>query len=114
MRSHFPLTAVILIAASASASASVFADDPPPVPLTYAGVKQLLEDSKGFQPRLKPADPKEAGVNRSLLPQELRGGYFFRDDRTVSIEFSALRDPNAQAPAGAPETAKSPSASTPT
>ena len=28
MRSHFPLTAVILIAASASASASVFADDP--------------------------------------------------------------------------------------
>ena len=98
-------------------SAQVWASDPPPVPLTRPEMKQLLEESKTFAPRLKPPAPtpeelaaaKEngnafgnSGNIRNLLPRELRrGAFFFWDGRTQQMDRIALRNPKA--PATSPE-----------
>ena len=105
MRLILTTTALLALAAPALAA------DPPPVPLTRPEMKQILEESKRFTPRLKAPAPtpeevaaaKERGNAgstggnfRSLLPPELRGGaYFFWDGRTQQMDQIALRDPKA-------------------
>jgi alkylhydroperoxidase family enzyme len=103
-------TSIVLLAVSAP----VWADDPPPVPLTRPEMKQLLEDSKAFTPRLKApaptaeelAEAKERGNafghargnHRNLLPRDLRrGAFFFWDGRTLEMDMIALRNPKAPA-----------------
>jgi alkylhydroperoxidase family enzyme len=88
------LTAIALL----GITTPVWADDPTPVPLTRPGLKQLLEDSKKVEPRLKAAASANngqaaAGV-RNLLPPELKGGYFMQDGRPAG---NGLRNPNAPA-----------------
>ena len=106
---HLLQTAIVLFAVSAP----VWASDPPPVPLTRPEMKQLLEESKSFAPRLKPPEPtpeelaaaKEngnafgnAGNIRNLLPRELRrGAFFFWDGRTQDMDRIALRNPKLPA-----------------
>ncbi len=86
------MTALLLLATVAPA----WADEPIAVPLTRPGLKQLLEDSKRFEPRLKAPASDEGGLSasgvRALLPPELRGGYFMPGGRTSGI---GLRNPNA-------------------
>ncbi len=86
------LTMIALLATAAP----VWADEPVAVPLTRPRLKQLLEDSKKFEPRLKAPAPAEGGLSaggvRSLLPPELRGGYFMQGGRSSGI---GLRNPNA-------------------
>ena len=90
---------------------------PAPVPLTRPEMKKLLEESKRDQPRLTPPAPTEeelaaarkAGSSfsgtrrvRTLLPPELRGGYYFlMDGRTLEYDMLALRSPDAPPPAAA-------------
>jgi alkylhydroperoxidase family enzyme len=101
------LTSIALLALTMPARAS----DPPPVPLTRPEMKQLLEESKKFAPRLKAPEPtpeevaeaKERGNTlrgsgniRRLLPPELRrGAFFFWDGRTQQMDTIALRNPKA-------------------
>jgi hypothetical protein len=82
------MTAISLLALTAPAWAS----DPPPVPLTRPEMKQLLEESKRFAPRLRAPTPSAgelatakgrgssvsgtAGV-RNLIPQELQDSVGF-------------------------------------
>jgi alkylhydroperoxidase family enzyme len=103
-------------------SVPAWASDPPPVPLTRPEMKQLLEESKAFAPRLTPPEPtpeelaaaKERGNAfgnkgniRNLLPRELRrGAFFFWDGRTQEMDTIALRDPKA--PARSPSRSSSP------
>ena len=72
------------------------ADEPVAVPLTRPGLKQLLEDSKRFEPRLKAPAADDGGLSaggvRALLPPELRGGYFMQGGRSSG---PGLRNPNA-------------------
>jgi alkylhydroperoxidase family enzyme len=103
-------TSIVLLAVSAP----VWASDPPLVPLTRPEMKQLLEESKKFAPRLKPPAPTDeelaeakergnafgtAGGNiRNLLPRDLRrGAFFFWDGRTLEMDMIALRNPKAPA-----------------
>jgi uncharacterized peroxidase-related enzyme len=93
--------ALLTFAFAGGASAT---DDPPPVPLTRPELKQVLEESKRNEPRLKaPAPtPEQAaarqageggrGPGNGLLPPELAGGYFMNDGRVTGV---GMRDPNA-------------------
>jgi alkylhydroperoxidase family enzyme len=92
-------------------SAPTWAFDPPPVPLTRPEMKQLLEESKKFAPRLKPPEPtpeevaaaneRGAAINsisatRNLLPPEIRrGSFLMADGRTQEMDSFALRNPKA-------------------
>jgi alkylhydroperoxidase family enzyme len=86
------MTAILLLATGAAARA----DEPIAVPLTRPGMKQLLEDSKRFEPRLKAPEAEDGGLSaagvRALLPAELRGGYFLQGGRSSGI---GLRNPKA-------------------
>ncbi len=104
------IASIVLLAMSAPVWAS---DDPPPVPLTRLEMKQLLEESKKFGPRLKAPEPTAeeqaeakargatrgngSGNIRGLLPRELRGAFFFWDGRTQEMDRIALRDHKAPA-----------------
>jgi alkylhydroperoxidase family enzyme len=96
---------------------------PAPVPLTRPEMKKLLEESKNDLPRLTPPQPTAVelaaaqGVKtpfvgtsrvRTLLPPDLRGGFFFLiDGRTLAMDVRALSNPAVPPPA--PTTATDPS-----
>jgi alkylhydroperoxidase family enzyme len=86
------LTAIALLVTAGPA----LADEPIGVPLTRPEMKQLLEESKKFEPRLKAPEAAEGGLSassvRTLLPAELRGGYFMQGGRSSG---NGLRNPNA-------------------
>jgi AhpD family alkylhydroperoxidase len=94
-----------------SASNSAQLAGPAQVPMTRPEMKKLLEESKRDTPRLTPPQPTPAELAssqerktpfvgtyrvRSLLPPELRGGFFFlMDGRTLANDVRALRNPDA-------------------
>ncbi len=94
-----------------TSKATAAATAPAPVPLTRPEMKAMLEESKRDVPRLTPPPPSAEELSdnrqhknpfvgtrrvRSLLPPELRGGFFFlMDGRTLEMDIQALRDPKA-------------------
>ena len=89
-----------------TSNATAKASTPAPVPLTRPEMKALLEESKRDVPRLTPPAPTAEELAevrerknpfigtrrvRSLLPPELRGGFFFlMDGRTLEMDVRAL------------------------
>ncbi|WZO96343.1 hypothetical protein EP7_003335 [Isosphaeraceae bacterium EP7] len=88
----------------AAMAAPAFADGPPPVPLTRAEMKRMMEESKLDRPRLSATPSANADISVSLrgtaavqmlLPKELRDGFsfFMTDGRLMEMSKFALRNP---------------------